>query len=335
MNVGVVAPPGLVDWVRRWGISVASLIGGVLTLFVFRRGLPHVRFIVGYVLLLWLLVAVIVEVHDTLAASRHRVARLALTAGEYTIQTLFHGILLFLIPAYYAAATLTSVNVVFLGLLIALALLATFDPWYAAVVRAVPSIRHVFFVVSIFGALNIALPLVGVPSSRALVLSAWTAVVALTPAARRAWRRSWLVTLAASAMLGVGAAALVSAERAGVPPAPLFLADHSLAWATASIDSMEPDLSAIRDGELQQRGLIAYTAIYAPAGLRQPVDHVWRRDGRQVDVVRLTPVEGGRRGGYRTFSRKTGFPADPVGRWTVDVVTSGQLIGRLSFRVVP
>jgi hypothetical protein len=63
---------------------------------------------------------------------------------------------------------------------------------------------------------------------------------------------------------------------------------------------------------------------------------VWRRRGEALDRVRLTPIEGGRREGYRTYSRKTGFPADPVGRWTVDVMTlSGQLIGRLRFRVVP
>jgi hypothetical protein len=55
-----------------------------------------------------------------------------------------------------------------------------------------------------------------------------------------------------------------------------------------------------------------------------------------VDVVKLSPVHGGRREGFRTFSRKTGFPPDPVGRWTVDVVTaSDQLVGRLRFRVVP
>jgi hypothetical protein len=47
-------------------------------------------------------------------------------------------------------------------------------------------------------------------------------------------------------------------------------------------------------------------------------------------------VEGGRREGFRTFSRKGSFPADPVGRWSVDVVTgSGQLIGLVPFRVVP
>jgi hypothetical protein len=54
-----------------------------------------------------------------------------------------------------------------------------------------------------------------------------------------------------------------------------------------------------------------------------------------VSTVQLqTPVQGGRAGGFRTFSRKTDFPPNVYGRWTVDVVTaSGQLIGRLRFRV--
>jgi hypothetical protein len=92
---------------------------------------------------------------------------------------------------------------------------------------------------------------------------------------------------------------------------------------------------AIRADDLRQRGLTAYTAVYAPAGLRQPVAHVWKHDGRVTDVVSFSAVAGGRREGYRTWSRKTAFPPDPLGRWTVDVMTtSGQLIGRLSFRVV-
>ena len=120
----------MVAWLRRWGISFASLAGGLLTLFVFRRGLPRVSWIVGYLLLLWLLVAMLVQVRDTLAGSEKRTHRLVLTATEYTIQTLYHGVLLFLLPAYWAAATLLSPNAIFLAVLIVLALLATFDPWY-------------------------------------------------------------------------------------------------------------------------------------------------------------------------------------------------------------
>ena len=127
-----------------------------------------------------------------------------------------------------------------------------------------------------------------------------------------------------------------SASTLTVSQARVALASAALAWDTASVDALEPAASAIRASDLHRRGLVAFTAVYAPAGLEQQIQHVWRREGEVVDVVRLTPVRGGRREGFRTLSRKTAWPADAVGRWTVDVVTnSGQLIGRLRFRVVP
>ena len=323
-------------WLRRWGISIASLVGGALTLFVFRRGLPHVAWIVGYLLLLWLLVAILVQVRGTLEASEKRRHRLVLTATEYTIQTLYHGVLLFLLPAYWAATTLTSLNAGFFALLVLLALVATFDPWYQAIVHWRPWLGYVFFLVSMFGALNVALPLVGVPPFAALLASAWAAVVALTPAVCRARHWRWITGVIVTTLAGLAAAAAAGHWCAVIPPAPMFLARAGLGWTVATVESLEPVAGAVRVAELRERGLVAHTAIYAPAGLRQPVEHVWRREGAVVDVVRLLPVEGGRREGYRTFSRKAAFPADPVGRWSVDVTTAaGQLVGRLRFRVVP
>jgi len=325
----------LVPFLRRWGISLASLVGGILTLFVFRRGLPRVSLIVGYLLLLWLLVAILVQVRETLETSEKRTVRLVLTATEYTIQTLYHGVLLFLLPAYWAATTLISANVFFLALLVVLILLATFDPWYRAIVHPRPWFGYVFFLVSMFGALNLALPLVGVPPFAALLIAAWLAVVALTPAVCRARGWRWSTGLIVTSLVGLVAAGAAGLRPIVIPPAPLFIASKALGWTVGTIDSLEPIAGAIRAGDLKERGLVAYTAIYAPAGLRQPVEHVWRREGRIINVVRLTPIEGGRREGYRTFSRKTAFPAESVGRWTVDVMTaSGQLIGRLRFRVV-
>jgi len=325
----------LVPFLRRWGISLASLVGGILTLFVFRRGLPRVSLIVGYLLLLWLLVAILVQVRETLETSEKRTVRLVLTATEYTIQTLYHGVLLFLLPAYWAATTLTSANVFFLMLLVVLILLATFDPWYRAIVHPRPWFGYVFFLVSMFGALNLALPLVGVPPFAALLIAAWLAVVALTPAVCRARGWRWSTGLIVTSLVGLVIAGAAGLRPIVIPPAPLFVASKALGWTVGTVDSLERIAGAIRADDLKQRGLVAYTAIYAPAGLRQPVEHVWRREGRIINVVRLTPIEGGRREGYRTFSRKTAFPTDSIGRWTVDVMTaSGQLIGRLRFRVV-
>jgi hypothetical protein len=323
----------VIAWARRWGVSIASFVGGLLTLFVFRRGLPHVSWIVGYLLLLWLLVAVLVQARDTLAASERRAHRLVLGATEYLVQTLYHGVLLFLLPAYWASVTLTSVNVFFFLALVSLALLATFDPWYQALVHPRPWVGYVFFVVSLFGGLNLALPLIGMPPAAAIEIAACAAVLALTPAVCRARDWPWWRGLPVTSLVSVVAALVALAGRAAIPPAPLFLADARLAWNVGTVDSLEPP-SPIPAPALQQYGLVAYTAIYAPAGLRQPVDHVWRRNGRTVNVIRLT-VDGGRQEGYRTFSRKISFPPNAAGRWTVDVMTaSGQLIGRLRFRVV-
>ena len=50
----------------------------------------------------------------------------------------------------------------------------------------------------------------------------------------------------------------------------------------------------------------------------------------------LSPLRGGRKEGFRTYSRKTDLKPPYDGRYHVDVVTaSGQLIGRLRFTVTP
>ncbi|MBI1735226.1 MAG: DUF2914 domain-containing protein [Candidatus Rokubacteria bacterium] len=322
----------VVGWVRRWGISFASLVSGLLALFVFRRELPHVRWIVGYLLILWLLFAIVTHARQALEA---RGRRLVVTAADYTIQSLYHGVLLFLIPAYWGSTTLTSVNAVFFAVLVGLALLATFDPWYRKLVHPRPWLGLVFFVVSIFAALNVALPLVGIRPDVGLLLAAWTSTVALAPVVRRALELAWPITLAALALIGVATAGIAYAGRVAVPPAPLALASATLARDVRDNRPVMPLPSTVTSADLAE-GVVAYTAVYAPAGLRQPVAHVWRHGGRVVNVVMLSPVRGGRREGFRTYSRKSAFPGKPAGRWTVDVVTpSGQLIGRLRFSVTP
>jgi hypothetical protein len=321
----------LLQFVRRWSISIASLVGGLVTLFVFRRGLPHVGWIVGYIVLVWLLFAILAQVRRALETSERRSHRLVVSAFDYTIQTLYHGLLLFVLPAYYASTTLTSLNVLFLALLVVLALLATFDPWYRTLVRPRPWMGAIFFVVSTFAALNVALPLVGVPPFFALLSSAWLAVVALAPGLRR-----WTTALAVAGLGALAATGVAGVGRWLLPPAPLALGRAVLARSVVGGEPVDPVEGTIRAAELRPQGLVAYTAVLAPAGLKQPIVHVWRHDGRTVNVVGLSPVRGGRREGFRTYSRKTAFPANAVGRWNVDVVTSsGQLVGRLTFRVVP
>ncbi len=324
----------LVPFLRRWGGSIASVIGGVLTLLVFRHEVDHVRWIVGYLLLAWIISAIIAQVHRAIVAAERRVHPLFVAAADYAIQSLHHGVLLFLLAPYWASTTLTSVNVLFFALLVGLVVLATIDPLYRAVVPPRPWLGALFFFVSTFGALNLALPLVGVPPHVALPLAAWVGTVALTSVVVHVRGWGWLRALFVTTTAGVAVAALIYAGRLAVPPAPLFVADTHLTWNFAMTDVVDPVARAIATRELRERGLVVHTAVYAPAGLTQPIRHVWRKDGKVIDDVALSPVHGGRYEGFRTFSRKTSWPADARGSWRVDVMTgAGQLVGRVSFRV--
>ncbi len=323
-----------VNFFRRWGVSLASLSGGLVTLFVFRRGLPHVGWIIGYLLLAWLLVILLALFREAWQAKGWQ---LPVRSADYAVQTLLHGVLLFILPAYYASTTLTSLNAIFLAVLVGLALLATIDPWFGALVQPRTWARHAFFLVALFAALNVALPLVRVPPVAALVTSAVVAVLATTPMIRRQWTMSWPRALRVTLAAAVVTATLAALARWAIPPAPLALARAAIARGIADWEPIDQVIGPITTSQLREwGGLVAYTAVYAPAGLSQPVEHVWRLDGRAVTVVRLSPVLGGRREGFRTYSRKIAFPPEPVGRWSVDVVTtSGQLIGRLRFQVLP
>lgn len=322
----------LLRWMARWGVSVGSLLAGLATLLVFRRGLPHVGWIVGYLILVWFLFAVLTHLRQSLEARGRRVV---ITAADYTIQTLYHGLLLFILPGYFASMTFSSVNAWFVLLLAGLAFLTSVDPWYRALVLPRRWAGHALFAVSFFAALNVALPLVSVPPIWALGGSAVLSALALTPALKRgsvSWQGAWL----RSGCLAVLAAVVLGYLRAGIPPAPLHLARGTAARTVGEMEPVE-SFSSVSVGQLREwGGMVAYTAVYAPAGLRQPITHVWLKDGAPVGAVALSPVRGGRARGFRTYSRRSDLGPNPVGRWTVDVVTaSGQLIGRLRFTVTP
>ena len=82
----------------------------------------------------------------------------------------------------------------------------------------------------------------------------------------------------------------------------------------------------------------AYSAIFAPAGLSVIVLHQWQHYNESTkqwvttETVRY-PIQGGRDGGYLGYSISDNIAP---GAWRVNVVTQyGQLIGRISFSVIP
>jgi len=78
-----------------------------------------------------------------------------------------------------------------------------------------------------------------------------------------------------------------------------------------------------------------YTAVFAPARIRVPVRHVWSRKTAEgwVQTDRIGfEMAGGREGGYRGFTKKSGIGP---GKWRVEVETErGQILGQIDFTVV-
>ena len=320
-------------WVERWGISSGSLVLGVLTLLMFRRGIEYFPWFVGYLLLLWLAGVALAEVRQSLLARGRRAISLVV---DYTVQTLFHGLLLFLLPIYYISTTITSANAWFLVALASAALITAIDPWYRAIILRFRWTEVLLFGFGLFASLNVAFPLIRVPSTWALLLSGGVSMLALAPIFRRGRDPSWRGALARAGLWGVAVALFLWPLRVWIPPVPLHLTRATFARSVVRLEPVQP-VSTLSADELRAwGGVSAFSAVSAPAGLREPIYHLWRKDGAVVARIPLSPIRGGLRAGFRTYSRKTEFGQDPAGSWTVDVLTAhDQLIGRIRLEVTP
>src|SRR5262249_6059623 len=231
-----------VAWVKRWGISLCSLSLGLTTLLVFRRGLPHVSWIVGYLLLLVLLVAAVAELRGPL---EDRGRRLVLSAADYAVQTLYHGLLLFVLPAYWASATFDSRNVIFLVGVIAGALVTAVDPWYAALVRPRRWLDRALLAFSHFAARHLAPPPLRLRPIFALEAAAALTAVAMMPVFRERGVLTWREAVLRSAGVAVIATILAWFGRGMVPPAPLFVTQATVARSVTNLEPIDPIASPI------------------------------------------------------------------------------------------
>ncbi len=134
----------------------------------------------------------------------------------------------------------------------------------------------------------------------------------------------WPRALALAVVVALLGAVLVWVGRSLVPPAPLFLADKQAARDVQDLIPQDPIAGSVSAATVAAwgGGLAAYTAVHAPAGLREPIEHVWWKDGQVIARVPLSPVLGGRAEGFRTWSRKSDLGTPLAGAYAVDVRTA-------------
>ena len=322
----------LSKWHERmpWLLPLSSFIAGWIGFVMVRRGADWARLVALLALLgwPWLLIEPIVR-----RVLEQRRRRLGTFVVNFVSQSLQQELLFFSLPFVIGATQSDLGQIAFAGVVGAAALVSTIDPLYERLIAKRAARRLLFHAFCSWLAALVVLPIVLlVPLERALPMSLATVMVWLVLTFPLSWSslRTWrarTVWLASVIVVPV----VVWELRAQVPAAGLAV---TRARITQSIDSLNPGpavtevpRSALSDG------VIAYAVIRAPAGLKQQVIFEWHHKG---DVERITEtIHGGSASGWRAFSRKKVFPADPVGDWTVDLLTpQGQLLKRLRFDIV-
>jgi uncharacterized protein DUF5924/DUF2914 family protein len=319
-------------WFGRfpWLLPLASFLAGVVSFFMVRRGADFARIMALLALIGWPWLLVEPVVRRLIEQRKRRLGNLVV---NFVSQSLQQELLFFSLPFLIGATQLDLGQIAFTGFVGAAALVSTVDPIYERFVATRAARRLMFHAFCSWIAALVVLPMVlHLPLERALPVSllSMAAWLILTLPLSLYSLKHWAAKAVWVACVLVVPVALW-ALRAEIPAAGFAV---RRARITQSVIEHEPG-RAIDEVALDElpEGVIAYAAIRAPAGLKQSVIFEWRH-GPEIERI-VSEIIGGSEGGYRTYSRKYEFGADPVGRWTVDLVTpQGQLLKRLSFDVV-
>jgi hypothetical protein len=306
-----------------------------------QKGFDHVRWLAVTLGATWLLVVLFFRAFDRPgvgAAGASTPAKLRFYVMTYVLKNLYQGMLFFLLPFYWKAATFGAPNFWFVVLLGAIALVSTIDIVFDRFLMRVRLVASVFHAITLFGCVNLVIPAL-LPNTRTLwtllsgaaltVIAFWTIHIRLGLLKDR----RYVALLVASIPAGVAAA---YALRVAIPPVPMHLSSAAVGPSVLPDGRLAMEVSSLHAAALKD--LIAVTDVVVPGGKGDQLVHVWRRAG--VAVYRAPEAMTRVRGPFGTVRLRSTLDAsraaaDAVGAWSVDVETDdGQLVGRAPFVVV-
>ena len=328
----------VVDLLRRhermlWGLhSLWALALGIGVMWMGARHYAWLRVTLFYIAFLWATSLFVPALVDRPGTNRRWRGRLRLVINYFS-KNFYQQLLFFLLPFYYASATGWSVNMLFVALVAASALISTLDVVFDQHLSVRRGLTAVFFAFNLFASINVMLPTLWSISNRvALPVSAALAAVAF---ATIRYRLAELARFEVRLHVGLAGILLILVAALGrpmIPPAPLRVLHTEFGQGinrrafevTRPIDALP----------LQQAGRVyAVTSIYAPLGLRDRIGHRWYQDGRLVYASPFYWLEGGRADGFRLWTSGPVTKVQPGTRLRVDVRTeAGQLVGRAELR---
>jgi hypothetical protein len=239
------------------------------------------------------------------------------------MRTMYQETLFFLLPFYAYSTVVGSINMGFVLLLGALALLSCLDLLFDRWMRSSALFSMLFFSLIAFAAVNLLLPILfPIDPSVATPAAAGLAVASAVPLAMRGAapsRRSWGLLGLAVALLGVA----TWLPRL-IPPVPLRL---ERAVFTSDIDrsTLVPRdtlVGSVAADELDG-ALFLLVEVFAPAVVPTQVSLQWLHDGtlvRESREVEITAHEGG----FRVWDAwRPETPRVPAGQYEVRLHARG------------
>lgn len=312
-----------------WLLPAASFVGGWIGFVLVQRGETLARLVALLALLGWVWLLIEPFVRRWLERRRQRLGNFVVNLVSQSLQ---QELLFFSLPLLIGATHRDAGQLAFTGIVGAAAIVTTIDPVYERMVATRAARRMSFHAFCSWIAALVVLPMVlAVPLERALPISliavgVWlllTLPLSLRSLPRRRSKAAWVVGM-------IGVPLMLWELRAQVPAAGLAVLD---ARVTQTVEELTPGppVRRLRLEELPN-GVVAFAAIRAPSGLSQQVIFEWRHNGERERIA--AEIRGGRKEGFRVYSRKRNFPRDSVGVWTVDLLTpQEQLLERLQFVV--
>jgi hypothetical protein len=322
----------LITWAQRhhnklwWLHSLYALALGIGFMWLGKRNFAFLRVAVFHIGFIWLSTLVLPYLLRHPRVPEPWAPRLRLVIN-FLNKNLYQQMLFFVLPLYYASATMNSRNLFFVLLVGVSAILSTADIVYDRHLAMKRSLTAAFFAFNMFVLVNVMLPVVWSISNTAAMRIAGAlailSVVTLNYPAFQSVRR-----LAATFGLLLMMVLLVEVGRPFIPPAPLRLvsAEFGRDFHKESLQIVEPLARVEPANEIR---IYALTAIKAPLGLRERLQHRWRLNGRIVCTSPFYDIVGGREEGFRLWTSCVFSSVPRSAAIRVDVETEGgQLIGR-------
>jgi hypothetical protein len=323
----------LVQWFRThrdklwWLHSFYALAFGIGIMWLGTQKFAYLRITIFHLSFIWISSLFLPKVLNYPRLPARWVPRVRLLVNYFN-KNFYQQMMFFVLPIYYASATLYSRNMIFVLLVGVSAILSTLDIVYDRHLSVSRTLTAIFFAFNLFALINVMLPVLwSVSNTWATRLSALFSALAFLslfhPLSQSKRRRRALGLLMIAMWL-----AAVELGRAFIPPAPLRLASAEFGTGfqheTLSLDGK---IMEVAPGRLAR--LYGLTAIKAPLGLEENVQHRWYQNGRLIWASPFYNVTGGREQGFRLWTACNFENVTAATEIRLDLETEGgQLIGR-------